>query len=190
MIFGKGSIYGDVLFWYLQRRVFLHKMIMIFVKGSIYGDAVYFDIYKGVCCYIKWLWYLVKDQYMADVSFWYLQSGVLLHKMTYDIWQRINIWRCVYFDIYRVLLHKMINDICQRINIWRCVYFDIYRGEYFYIKWLWYLSKDQYMEMCVFILIFTRGECCYIKWLWYLSKDQYMYADMFILIFTEWSIVT
>ena len=35
-------------FWYLQRRVLLHKMIMIFGKGSIYGDAVYFDIYKSI----------------------------------------------------------------------------------------------------------------------------------------------
>ena len=52
-------------FWYLQRRVLLHKMIMIFDKGSIYGDVFilifteYFDI--------KWLWYLSKDQYMENV---------------------------------------------------------------------------------------------------------------------------
>ena len=36
------------LFWYLQRRVLLHKIIMIFVKGSIYGDVFILIFTEGV----------------------------------------------------------------------------------------------------------------------------------------------
>ena len=46
------------------------------------------------------------------------------------------------------------------------------------VKWLWYLSKDQYMEMCSFWYL-QSWEYCYIKWLWYLVKDQYMEMCIF-----------
>ena len=94
-------------FWYLQRRVLLHKMIMIFDKGSIYGDVFilifteYFDI--------KWLWYLSKDQYMEMCLFWYLQSRVFFTKNDYEISQS------------GVLLHKII-----MIFVKGSIYGDVY----------------------------------------------------------------
>ena len=66
-------------FWYLQRRVCYIKYVMIFVKGSIYADV--FILIFTEYCYIKWLCYLAKDQYMEMYLFWYFQSGVLLHKI-------------------------------------------------------------------------------------------------------------
>ena len=56
MIFVKGSIYGDV-FILIFTEVFLHKMIMIFGKGSIYGDVFILIFTELSIFYIKWLWY-------------------------------------------------------------------------------------------------------------------------------------
>ena len=146
-------------FWYLQRRVLLHKIIMIFVKGSIYADA-FILIFWGEYCYIKRLWYLAKDQYMEMCSFWYLQSGVLLHKMIMIFGKG-----SIYGDVFILIFTE---------------------ESIVYIKWLWYLSKDQYMADVVYfeiyrvllhkmIMIFVKGS---------------IFGDVFILIFTELSIVT
>ena len=122
----------------------LHKMIMIFVKGSIYADV--FILIFTEYYYIKWLWYLIKDQYMEMCSFWYLQNGVLLHKIIM---------------------------ICGKGSIYGDVYILIFTEEsIFYIKWLWYLSKDQYMQMCLF-WYFQNGVLLH-KIIMIFGEDQYM----------------
>ena len=113
------------LFWYLAVEYCLHKMIMIFGEGSIYGD-VYILIFT--------------------------EESIYLHKMIM-IFGKGSIYADVFILIFTeeiIYLHKMIMIFDQRINICKCVYFDIYRMEYCYIKSLWYVAKDQYMEMCIF----------------------------------------
>ena len=135
-------------------------MIMIFDKRSIYGDV--FILIFTEYCYIKWLWYLIKDQYMEMCSFWYLQRRLWYcwHKMIMIFGQRINIWRCVYFDIYRVLWHKMI-----MIFVKGSIYGDVFI--LIFTEWEYFLHK--------IIMIFLKGS---------------IYADLYILIFTEESIFT
>ena len=161
-------------------------MIMILVEGSIYGD-VFILIFTE-----------------KSIFTW----------NDYDICQRINIWRRVHFDIYKlgVLLHKMImifdkgsiygdvfilifTEYCyiKYVMIFdqRIIYGDVFIlifTEYCYIKWLMIFVKGS-IYGDVYILIFTEESIFYIKWLWYLIKDQYMEMCV-ILIFTEWSIVT
>ena len=188
-------------------------MIMIFGEGSIFGDV--FILKFTEYCYIKWLWYLSKDQSMEMcIILIFTEESIFYKKWLWNLSKDQYMQICLFWWVF---LHILI--FTKR----RCVYFDCY------IKWLWYLSKDQYMEMCSFWYLqieycyfdiyrdesILRG-VCYIKWLWYLSKDQYMemclfwylqsgvllhkmimifvkgsiYGDVFILIFTEESIVT
>ena len=140
-------------FWYLQRRVLLHKIIMIFVKGSIYADA-FILIFWGEYCYIKRLWYLAKDQYMEMCLFWYLQSGVLLHKIII-IFGKGSIYGDVFILIFteRVLLHKMIM-IFGKGSIYGDVFILIFT-EYLLHKMIMIFGKGS-IYGDVFILIFTE----------------------------------
>ena len=144
--------------WYLERiniwrrvhfdiyrgEYFLHKMIMIFLKGSIYADV--FILIFTEYCYIKYVWYLSNDQYMQMMFIL-----IFTERCCYIKWRMIFVKGSIYADVY----------------------FDIY---IFYIKWLSYLIKGS-IYGDVFILIFTEYFC--IKWLWYLSKDQYMEMCLF-----------
>ena len=54
------------IFWYLQSGVLLHKMIMIFGKGSIYGDVfiLIFTEYCYILIFGKWSIYEMR--YLQD----------------------------------------------------------------------------------------------------------------------------